>query len=71
MRKQKLRAGWRFEEKPFCSKVNPRDWQAVPISSLRNTTPITTAKMMLVSRNADTSGTGTTVIAQMTVQVDA
>ena len=39
--------------------------------SLRNTTPITTAKMMLVSRSADTSGTGTTVIAQMTVHVDA
>ena len=39
--------------------------------SLRNTTPITTAKMMLVSRSADTSGTGTTVIAQMIVQVDA
>ena len=38
--------------------------------SFKNMTPIATAKMMLVSRRADTNGIGTTVIAQMIIQAE-
>lgn len=39
--------------------------------SFKNMTPIATAKMMLVSRRADTSGIGAMVIAQIIIQDEA